>query len=664
MLIIMRIGVAVLLAACPFATAAVQKIHVVERADVLGGQSFGAAGPYEKITATAYFAVDPKAQANSRIADITKAKPNEQGLVEFSADLYVLKPRDPAKGNGTVLFEVSNRGGKGMLSMFNYARGSFDPADKAHFGDNLLLEQGFTLVWLGWQFDVADPPPALKLNAPVAMDGDGPITGIVRKEFLAEGASRRVPLMERNSRPYRVVDVNDPESKLLVKDSPKAQWRLIPRGDWQFEADASHIVLKPRFEDGRWYRLLYRAQDPALAGLGMAGIRDLIAFFKYDGSPMLLGDQKRFIKRAIGFGISQSGRFLRDYLYHGFNADEKGRKVFDGIWAHVAGASRGEFNYRFAQPTVNSVSFSAKQFPFTDGEQTDPEGGLRDGLLKRSDAAGVTPRIFYTNSSREYWGSAEALTHISADGRSDVPFGKDTRAYFIAGTQHGPGSIPPSGQSTLHEANTNDYRPVMRALLVAFQAWLRDGKEPPASKYPTLAAGQLVAQDAIRFPKLAGVFLPLVHDYPRLDFGPEFRTQGIISKEPPVAGKSFPSFVPAVNEDGNETSGIQMVDLRVPLATYTGWNLRGTSKGTAPQYGLNGAWFPFAATKASREKSNDSRPSLEERYAGRDEYLQKAQSAAKAMAAEGFLLDRDIAGVVQAMAAKWDYLGGRKAASE
>jgi hypothetical protein len=333
-----RLAVSALLLAS-LSQAALVRIEVKERSDVLAG--------YERVVGRAFFAVDPRLPANRIIVDIDKAPRNTEGQVEFSSDIYIFKPKDPRAGNGSVLFEVSNRGGKGMLGVFNRAGGSTDPRNERDFGDGFLFEQGYTLVWLGWQFDVAEQPNLMRLYAPVAKG----VKGLVRAEITVDSKELSHSVADRNHRPYPVLNPGDTALKLTVRDRVEGERQTVPRAAWHIE-DGTRIVMKEGFEPGRIYELVYTAQDPPVAGTGMAAMRDMISFLKYGGAKdEVLGDQNRYLKRAFAFGVSQSGRFLRTYLYNGFNQDERNRKAFDGIMAHVGGAGRGSFNVRFAQPS-------------------------------------------------------------------------------------------------------------------------------------------------------------------------------------------------------------------------------------------------------------------------------------------------------------------------
>jgi hypothetical protein len=629
-------------ALCP---AALHRIYVDERTDLLGDHSFGPSGPYERITGRAHFAVDPNAPANRIVADIDKAPRNAAGLVEFSADFHMLKPRDPAKGNGTVLFEVSNRGNKGTVSMFNLPEsGGNDPQTAEALGDGYLMEQGYTLVWLGWQFDVPEQPGLLRLYAPRFQ-----ATGLVRAEFVPTAPTDLFPFSERNHVPYPAADARTGE--LTVRDRHDGPRQVIPRSQWEHESNG-RIRVTGGLQPGRIYEFVYSAKDPAVVGLGPAAIRDLIAFLKYDGGPMLLGDQRRFLKRAIGFGTSQSGRFLRNFVYQGFNADEKGRKVFDGLWPHVAGAGRGSFNFRFAQPSRDAQPFTnffypTDLFPFTDTAQTDPETGERGGLLDKATEQKAVPKIFYTNGSYEYWGRAASLIHTQ-------PPAPDTRIYFFTGAQHGPGRFPPSTTQARYPSNPNDYRYIMRALLAAMNQWITDGREPPASSYPS--DDQLTTVEGLNFPSIPGVNVPArAHTAYRVDYGPEFRSAGLITKEPPAIGKAFTALVPKVDGDGNETSGIRLPELVCPLGTYTGWNYRPERFG-APNEAIAfiGSFFAFAPTPDRR--GQDPRPSISERYSGKAEFLSRIGAAARSLADRRLLLDRDVAALEQRAGRMWDTL--------
>ena len=640
------------------AQGAVRSVEIAERGAVLDGQKFGSAGAYERIVGKVHFALDPKLAANRAIRDLDFAATNAAGEVECTADLYVLKPVDAAKGNGTVLFEVSNRGGKGMLRRFDLAGGAAD-----EFGDKWVLQQGYTLVWLGWEWDIpVGNREALHFSAPHFREEALPADGLVRSEFVPDRTVTSFSLGDRNQDAVPLARA----VALYVGDSAGRR-KVVPPAKWKLGADGKSVTMPGGFEAGQLYEFVYQGKDPVVAGTGLAAVRDWVSFLKYGGAETALADLHDSEKRAIGFGISQSGRFLREFLYDGFNADERGRKVFDGVWADVAGAGRGSFNFRFAQPSRDgwpflNIFYPTDVFPFTDALETNPAGGPPDGLLARARAAGVVPRIFFTNGSSEYWGRTAALIHVSAEGLDDASPAPDTRCYFLAGAQHTPGSLPLGKQGTRYTRNPVDHRPVQRALLAAMQAWLKDGTAPPPSVYPRLQAGQLTRLDGLKFPAIPdGGSVVQTPRHPRvarrLDFGHEFESFGMVTKEPPDVKGAYPVLVPQADVDGIDVGGIRLPELAVPIATITGWNLRAPERG-APEESAEfyGSIFPFAKTKEDRERSKDARLSVTERYASREEYVKRVEAAADELTGQRFLLPQDRAAVVDRAARLWDAL--------
>ena len=631
-----RLQIATLLFAAT-ASAAVTHVDIIERTEL------SAYPGYERIVGKIHFAVDPKLAANRIITDIDLAPRNAQDQVEFTADLYMLKPVDPARGNGTALFEVSNRGGKGMLGMFDLG-GESDPRTAKDLGDPLLFEQGFTLVWVGWEWDVPRRPGMLALDGP-RIPG---LTGLVRSEIIRNQRTTRGTLGDRAQTPYAVAD---PDAATMTwRDDPTGPRTVVPRSLWRFLEDGNGVELEPGFVPGRIYEVIYKGKDPTVTGLGSAAIRDYISYMKQTG----------VVKRAMGFGSSQSGRFLRTFVYEGFNADEQGARVFEGVWAHVGGAGRGSFNIRFGQPSRDGHArlnrfYPTDIFPFSDLPQTD--SGRTDSLLARATAQGVVPKILYTNGSYEYWGRGASLIHITVNGKRDFAPGPESRIYYLAGTQHGPNANPVR-HDTENPANPQDYRFALRALLLAMNAWITSGAAPPDSRLPLIAKHELVAPAALRFPQIPGVHLPKEpYTVYRLDFGPDFRSKGIIDFEPPKLGKPFPILVPQVDADGNEISGVRLPEQSVPLATYTGWNLRDASIG-APgvTYDMVGSFLPFPRTRADREKMGDPRLSIEERYKSREDYLQKVVAAAETLVRAHLLIAADVPKITDRAAARWDSL--------
>jgi hypothetical protein len=635
-------------------------IDIQERRDVLDGRAFGVAGAYETVRGTITFALDPDDPSNAAIVDLQRAPRNENGLVQFRSDFYALKPKDPARGSRTIFFDVVNRGGKTVLGIFNHASRSADPSTEADFGDGFLMRLGLTVVWVGWQFDVVDEPGRMRLESPTVTEGGRSIEGWARYWFRPSAPAHAYSLggPARGTTPYAILEPASEEHSLTVREGILDQPREIPRDEWAFarveaEAvvpDSGSLYLESGFMAGQLYELVYRAVDPRVAGLGYAAVREAISHFRYESD--LLGD----VESAYAFGNSQSGRFLRGFLHDGFNRSLDGRPVFDAVMANVAGAVRSGFNRRFVQPSIVEPA----RFPFSDVVQTDPVTGRTSGLLDRARASGTAPKLMLTNSSNEYWTEwkAAALVHVSVDGRQDLELGDDVRVYTFAGTQHGPGRLPPASPNGVRRylGNTNDHSWAMRALLVALDRWHRAGVRPPDSRHPRLDDGTLVPLERLSFPTIPGVDLPrsVVGTY-RLDDGPRL-SEGIIDVLPPVRGAPYPVLVPQVDGDGNELAGIRLPEVSVPLGANTGWNLRDPAIGAPSQLArLSGAHFPFARTQAQREATGDPRASIEERYPSRAHYMGLVTEAALELVAQGLLLDEDLPDIVERAGAHWDY---------
>jgi hypothetical protein len=651
-------------------SAEVVRIEVQSRSDLAGGQAFGVAGPFEKIAGKIFFAVDPALPANRIVTDLDKAPRNAAGRVEFSSDFFLIKPKRIERGNGAVLYEVSNRGGKGMLGFFNHATGSVDPGSAAEMGDGFLMRQGFTLLWVGWQFDPPQRRGLVRVYPPTASENGRPIRGLVRSDFVVTEKEADHSLADRDHAAYAVVDPDSPDNVMTVRDSVEGPRRIVPRSQWRFAradgaktvVDSTRVYMAAKFEPGKIYEVVYTAQDPPLVGLGPAAIRDVISMLKYQSADTW-SIPAGAIDRALAFGISQSGRFLRTYLYYGFNKDEGNRKVFDGVIAQVAGAGRGSFNHRFAQPSRDghpylNFFYPTDIFPFTDVAQRDPESGVSDGLLTHAGSPELLPKIFYTNSEYEYWGRAASLIHTTIDGASDAAVMDNVRIYLLAAGQHGPGAFPPIQTIGQQRNNPLDYRWAMKALLLAMDRWTANGTPPPPSEYPHVSDSTLVKPERLRFPKVPGVTTSTaVHRAYHADYGSKFASEGVVTIEPPRIGTAFPILVPQVDADGNGAAGVRMPELTVPLATYTGWNLFNDRSGpTDVLSSMQGSYIPFARTAADRKRTNDPRPSIEERYRDKDHYLGLVSKAAQTLIDQGFLLADDLAVVVRDAGRHWEYL--------
>ena len=502
--------------------------------------------PTRRSTARAFFAVDPANPRNQVIADIALAPRNKQGKVEFSADLFILKPKDPARGNGVVFFDVVNRGRFRLLSAFSDAEGADDPTKEADFGDASLLRQGYTLVAVGWQFDVAKE--LIGLQAPKATKGGQPIKGWVREWFIPSKASDSYEWTSGNTtKGYLPVDPAAAHHRLTAREGLFAARRLIARGDWSFGKmvdgklvpDPTFVTLKGGFRPGLTYEVAFESQDPPVAGLGLAAVRDMASSMKYDPKSVAPG------KYAYMYGSSQTGRTLRQILYEGFTVDEKGRKVFDAAFVRTGGASMGRFNERFALSNSLGV-FLETQFPFQYQTTTDPVTGKPDGIGARI-PAGLEPKVFLFDSASEYWdkGRLGALRHASIDGTADLPDAPNVRVYYVAGSRHGSGTVPAADGGGQFKNNTLNYEWLPRALLPALDAWVRKGTEPPPSRHPRFSDGTMVAHQDLKFPAIPGVRWPThVPGGYRWDV------------EPPLS--ALPFLLSKLDADGNELGGIRL----------------------------------------------------------------------------------------------------------
>jgi hypothetical protein len=650
-------------AACSPAAPTVQ-LHVDRREPVLDGRAFGDAGAYEKLVGTVEFALDPTLPANEGVVDLALAPRNADGTVTVTADFYLLKPVDPERGNGRLFHEVGNRGGKGMLVTFQKASGSTDPTTEEEFGDGWLMEQGFTLLWMGWQWDV--PPGRMRMEMPIPTDNGQPITGLVRGNFIPNIRVDTQSLADRGHRGYPVADREGAENVMTVRANRTDPPEVVPRDRWRFIGDFT-VRLDGGFELGKIYDVVYRAREPRVVGAGFAGTRDLVSFFKYEkgeANPMPT------IDHAIAWGGSQSGRWLRHFVYEGFNADAEGRRVFDGVIDERGGAGRGSFNHRFAQASRDALEhynilFPVDMFPFTDGAETDPLTGERDGLLVRSDASGTTPKTFHVLTNSEYFNRAGSLVHTDPAGERDVEVHPDARVYLISSSPHIIAPMPPrsirSGTVFGQQLqNPLDTRPVMRALFQAMNGWVTEGTAPPPSRYPRIDDGTLVPAGQGGWPAIPGIrFPPPQLIAYRLDFGPNW-SRGIDEREPPGIGEPFVVLVPVVDADGNDRAGIRLPEIEVPLATHFGWNYRDASIG-APEHlaGEIGSYIRFARTRAERVRSGDPRLAIEERYADRDAWLARVRSAAESLVSRGYLLERDVAGIMERAGTHWNWATGR-----
>jgi alpha/beta hydrolase family protein len=639
-----------LLALCVSAEARVMRIEVLRREPFAAGQAFGDVGAYEKVSGRFHGELDPAQPLNAEIVDIDKAPRNAGGMVEYAADFYILKPVDMTKGNGALLYDVNNRGNKRALIQFNSAPASNDPTTAEQAGNGFLMRNGFTVVWSGWIPGQPAIDNALQIGVPIARGGDAPIEQQVWDEFLFND---RTTLRARLSFPATGTDTK--EAKLEVRERNSDAPTVIAADQWEF-VDTRTIRLLPEgtpFRIGAIYQLIYRAANPPVAGIGFAATRDLVSFLRYQaadarGEPNPLAAAGRpAVDRALAHGSSQSGRYLRDFLYRGFNEDEGNRRVFDGMNPHVA-AARLFLDFRFAQPNRmiqighGFMFFPDVSFPFAYQTETDPFTGTRDGILARCAARNNCPKIIHTTSSTEYWQSGGSLVTTDPTGARDGAIPDNVRIYHFAGTQHGGRASMPEGVCAM-PYNKTDYTPLLRALLLGLDRWVKDGTAPPPSRYPRLA-DRTLAEMAAPTPGIPG-FTMTKGPNPRLrfDYGPDF-SRGVVSRIlPAVLPDSYRVLVPKVDPDGNEVSGVLLPEIAVPTGTATGWSVRSPDAGGAGELCyLDGSFVPFARTKAEREASGDPRPSLEERYRDHDDYATRIVNAAIALEHDGYVLPEDV----------------------
>jgi hypothetical protein len=646
--------------------ARVVRVEISSRVEVLGGKAFGDTGAYERITGRVYFSLAVANAHNRRIVDLSNAVNLKNGEVEFSSDFIAVRPKDPQKSNGSMLLEVPNRGRGRIISLVD--GGDWDL--KSDAGDAWLLRQGFTIVSLGWQWD-AQGADALRFFAPVARQDGKTIAGLLRGDLMPSKVMAEIPLGHLitgtiGGVEYPVSAPNDPRNVLTVRDFPSAQRAVIPRAEWQFAhmADGKlspsdrFIHLNGGFQPGKIYEYVYVVADPVVAGGGFAAIRDFASYAKHSR------DAVAPAQRVYGQGISQDGRFLRDLLYQGFNADEEGRIALDGVLAHVGGAGRGSFNYRFAQPSrdaqpTSSIFFPTDVFPFTDQPEHDPVTGQTGGLLDLATQEKVVPKMFFSCTSYEYWGRAAALIHISADGKHDAAISNDVRIYHFTGLQHFSGPFPPQkGTGDLLGQEPESPLPIKyfwRSMISNMDAWVRSNTPPPPSSYPKIADGNLVPLSEYAFPVIPGVNRPHeANEAYRLDFGPNWR-QGVLSIEPPKVGPAFPVLVPQVDADGNERDGVRLPEISVPLATYASWNLRDPSIGAPNQrVAFEASYLPFPQTAADRQRTKDPRKSIAERYHDRDDYMTRYKAAVDDLVTARWILREDRDSLLNRGAQEWN----------
>jgi hypothetical protein len=645
--------------------------RIDDRRPFADGHDFGEMGAYERLSGRVLFAVDPLAPAQADVVDIEHAPRDAGGRVRFEADFMILRP--VAGGNRRVFFDYGNRGHKRALQFYNDAPHSNDPITLDHAGNGFLMRRGYAVAWLAWEGDILPGDGRLVLDVPVVTYDGQPITGRVRTEIIVDQpGTTSMPLSGRvAAHSYPVADRHD--AVLTRRRYPYDPPEPIARKEWDFAlalagagaetagaeqsvVPADNFIHYPAgFEPGWIYELLYTAKDPRLMGLGHVAVRDFVSFLKYDGSVAnpLAGTQM-----AYGWGRSQTGRCLRDFVYRGYNADAAGRRVFDGVMPHVAGAGRKWLNHRFASPIVSGGQqyedhFNiADSFPFSYAHSVDHLTGREDAILKRPE---TDPLVFHTQTATEYWVRRGSLAHTDTRGR-DLHQPETVRVYCWSSSQHSANPLlkAPSKGIGQNFSNTVATSMLFRALLDAMDRWATDGTAPPDSKVPTRADGTLVEFSRWRrqFPSIPGVMtLAEPNALPLLDFGPD-AGKGIL-REPPavVHGRNDPDggpglryavLVPSVDADGNDIAGVRAPMVAAPLGTYTGWNPRARGYGHGLQWKFEGSYIPFPDTPSERAATGDPRLSILERYRSWEHYAEAITVAARKLVAAGLMLEEDI----------------------
>jgi hypothetical protein len=616
---------------------AITDISVTDIADFADGHEFGAAGAYVRIKGIARGMLDPAAAANAGIVDLDKVAVNARGLVDYATDFDILRPKDPQRGSSILVYDVPNRGSKRIFNLLddipaNDPARTNDPKTRDDAGLGFCLGRGYSLVWSGWDPGAPRANSGLGAEFPPALEGGKPIVRRIRDEFhfgtrtAGDGSLRRLS--------YPAASIDQPLARLTVRDREGDARTEIPRDEWEFLDDRSIRLMPPgrNFAPIKIYELWYEATGSKVLGIGYASVRDLVSLLRYESANRNLDMGE--IRHTLGFGVSQSGRFLRHFLELGMNSDEAGQKVFDGVFSHVAGAGKVFANHSFGMPGRTATQhedrlYPENWFPYSTAQTADPVSGQIGALLSRP---GTDPKIIETNSATEYWQKGASLIHTDSGLRRDLPLPENSRAYLIAGTQHGgrPGVNPAPGPC-VNPRNWHSATPALRALFVALEDWVTTGTAPPPSRVPSLAAGTAVTADRITMPKVAGFAVapganPIL---PPVDW----------VELPEKSPAPYTAFVSAVDSDGNEIAGIRLPQVAVPLGTHTGWNVYKAQPDELAD--RDGSFIAFARTKAERDATGDPRPSLEERYGSHEAYVEQIREAASALVAERLLLPDD-----------------------
>jgi hypothetical protein len=636
----LRRAIMLIAATVIFASPCVAKIVKFEilkvESPAFEGRTFGAVGTYDRIVARATIAVAPDDINNKIIVDLDRAPRNAQGQVEAVTDVEILRPTVAANGNRTLFYEALNRGSKLGLALFNDIPAvTNDLVKAADAGNGFLMNHGYTVVWSGWQGDIVPGGGRMTFSPPVAPG----VTGLAREDFIFDHTDN--PAIGTLS--YPAAELDAANAKISVRER-EADPRTTPAGlGVAFESPTKISIKRPEgFDAGAIYEFIYIAKDPKVMGLGFAATRDVVSFLRNEtadaaGTANPLTGR---IDRAIGFGLSQSGRYLHDYLYLGFNADEAGRVVFDGLMPHISGGKKTFTNYRFSQPGRSpyqhaDMLYPGADFPFTYPVIADAVSGKSDGFLARCLAAGNCPKIIKTDSELEFYQQRASLVVTDTQG-NPITMPDNVRLFLLSNLQHYSLAQDKSQMVKVCANPTNPLNagPAVRALLVAMNEWISKGSLPPNSRYPSRADATLAPPwaNAVGFPNIPGIAYPS-----RIAQPTALKSEDM----PPSKGTAYPVFVPKTDADGRDIAGIHLPTLEAPAATHTGWNLRKVGFSEGELCDNNGSMIPFAATREERLKINDPRLSMAERYPNDGDRAAATAKAAQQLVRDRLLLEED-----------------------
>lgn len=587
-------------------------IEINKRSAFVGGASFGAAAAYERIDGVASGALDPAHPRNRGIALLDKAPRNADGLVEYRSDFVLLRPTDASKGNGRLLYEVNNRGRIMLFANLCAGAAGNQPATADDLGNALPLRLGFSLLWTGWD-PGAPKTTGLSLDVPVIEN----VTRAIREEFVS---GTRLGVHETFRLAYEAVG----PASVTVRRTQTSPRVSVPSET----VDSRTVRPVVAIETGSIYEVRYLATKPRVVGIGFAATRDIVSYLRHKGADLL----GRPIEYTLAFGISQAGRYLRDHIAQGFNGDEDGRRVFDGVFTHVAGIGRLFHNTPFGQPFRTRTwhedhDFPEVAFPHSAAAMDDPVTG-RSGALLRGD--GTDPNLIETNTSTEYWQKGASLLHTDPLGKRDVALPANVRTFLLPGTQHGgKAGMPRDNGPCIHPRNWHDPMPAIRALLVALDEWVATGRTPPDSRVPRIDDGTLVAAEDVAYPAVPGLVRPRAANdvAPLSDW-----------TDPAPADRAYVALVPQVDADGNERAGIRLPDIAVPRGTFMGWSLYRAPYPDGELADRDGTFLAFAATEA--ERGADPRASLAERYPGTS-YADAVRAVTQVLLNDRLLLAED-----------------------